>query len=636
MLNSKLKIVFFTSLLFLGILSNAQPVGYYNGTEGKNGDELKTTLNEIISHHVDFGYTYTKYIINYSDADPDNPNNVILFYTQESRDANDYGTGGDYINREHVWAKSHGNFTDKRPMYTDAHNLRPADASVNEDRGNKDFDNIQPGGNQNPEALYCYYTDSTWEPGPLTKGQVARILFYMATRYEGNDGEMDLKLVRHNHTFPLPEHGNLDALLKWNKEYPPSDFERRRNERLYRAQQNRNPFVDHPEFADFIWNNKTPDDIRFSNFSKSPENPTPGDQISISLDITGSKTINKVSLNWGKTYDSSDNQVAMQASGNNYTADIQPTDVIAGDMLYLTVKAETADSTYSWRASYLYPEKVDIASITPIPDVQGTGDASPIQNQEVTIAGRLTANFDYSFYMQTSDGSRSGINVYNTIFRGNPGDSIIVRGTVDEYNNLTEITDVSYIHNYRSNKEVTPKVITTADFNEAHEGMLVTVQNASFQNGGQTIPEGNTSLTLADDSGSGTVFISSTSRLIGEKLLSGNVSVTGILGQYKDTYQLMPRNINDIKIYTDNYEPRKPTSEINLYPNPVIDVLSINSQNSIARVSFYNLTGQLVLNLKPSSNQVNVSALHPGIYLLRVNFSNGTTIQEKILKANSK
>ncbi len=278
---------------------NAQPVGYYNGVEGKSDNELKQVLNEKISGHVDFSYSFSKNIINYSDSDPANGQNVILFYLQESRDASNYGTGGDYINREHVWAKSHGDFSGIRPMDSDAHNLRPADASVNQDRSNKDFDNVYPNGTQHKEATACWYSTGAWEPGEATKGQVARILFYMATRYEGIQGETDLELVDKLFTAPDAEHGKLSTLLEWNRKYPPSDFERRRNERLYSIQQNRNPFVDHPEFANFIWNDEKPSGPQFSNFKINPEICYPGDQINLSLDITHNNTIENVKLFWG-------------------------------------------------------------------------------------------------------------------------------------------------------------------------------------------------------------------------------------------------------------------------------------------------------------------------------------------------
>ncbi len=130
----KIRFTFLLVLSFITGTISAQPLGYYNGTDGKSGDELKGVLHEIINDHVDFSYYYAKFIINYSDADTANPNNVILFYIQESRSADEYGTEGDKINREHVWAKSHGDFKDIRPMDSDAFNLRPADASVNTDQ----------------------------------------------------------------------------------------------------------------------------------------------------------------------------------------------------------------------------------------------------------------------------------------------------------------------------------------------------------------------------------------------------------------------------------------------------------------------------------------------------------------------
>jgi endonuclease I len=185
----------------------AQSAGYYNGTEGKNGNELKTLLNDIISGHIDFSYNQAKYIINYSDADPVNENNVILFYTQRSQDADTYGTGDNNINREHVWAKSHGGFAEIRPMDGDAFNLRPTDASVNILRSNLDFDSCSTTGIEVTEAPGTYYTTSRWEPSDAVKGQVARIIFYMATRYEGENDELDLEAVDTINTSPAPQHG---------------------------------------------------------------------------------------------------------------------------------------------------------------------------------------------------------------------------------------------------------------------------------------------------------------------------------------------------------------------------------------------------------------------------------------------
>jgi endonuclease I len=614
-------------------LSIAQPVGYYNGTEDKSGEELKTSLNEIISNHVDFSYSFAKNIINYADADPENPDNVILFYLQESRAASNYGSGGDFVNREHVWAKSHGNFKGIWPMDGDAHNLHPADASVNEDRGNKDFDNIQPQGSQHPEALYCYYTDSTWEPGPKTKGQVARTLFYMATRYEGEGDELDLELVDHNHTYPSALHGNLDALLQWNRDYPPSDLERRRNERVFESQQNRNPFIDHPEFADFIWGNKSPSGIEFSEFQMAPEFPSINDELTVTIRIESEQSLQTVSLFWGNEYASEDNQVSMEADGKSYSGTIMPTGFSPNELLHLKVNAASTDSVYTCHVSYRFPEEINPESITSISEVQGTQQASPLLGQEVTIAGRITANYDYSFYLETDDAKYSGINIYNTLIRGKVGDSLIVRGTIEEYNNLTEIGNISYIYNYKTNKTMAPKVITTADFSEEYEGMLVTVNKVSFQDGGQTIPDANTSFTFSDQAGTGVFFVSSSSRLVGETLPTGHMNITGVLSQYNQTYQLLPRDKNDFQLLTDSREIPRATEFASIYPNPASEILYIESSKEIKHIKVFSLSGQLIKDITDQTDQISVSNLSPGLYLIHLISPDGHSDYEKFLKS---
>ena len=219
-------------ILFLAMASAtfAQQTGYYNGTDGKSGEELKTSLNDIIKGHMPYSYFSAKDIFKRSDADTATPGNLIQVYTGFSHDNSDYGNSGLELNREHVWAKSHGDFADEPPMDNDMHNLKPSASTVNQSKGNLDFDN---GGEQHSVATGCYYTDSTWEARDEVKGDIARIIFYMSTRYEGNDGELDLEVVDRNNTYPLPEHGKLSTLLEWNLQDPPDEFERNRNDVIY-------------------------------------------------------------------------------------------------------------------------------------------------------------------------------------------------------------------------------------------------------------------------------------------------------------------------------------------------------------------------------------------------------------------
>lgn len=301
----KYKILFYLILIFSVNLTADPPPGYYNGTENLYGEDLKAALNDIIDGHIQCSYDACWEALKETDKDPSNPDNVILLYTGWSVTNAGYPTW----NREHVWAKSHGDFGTTMGPGTDLHHLRPTDPSVNSSRGNKDFDN---GGTQHPIATGCYYDDDSWEPRDEVKGDVARMIFYMATRYEGENGEPDLEVVDAVNTAPLPQHGKLSTLLEWNMIDPPDDFEQNRNDVIWAEYQgNRNPFVDDPNFANLIWNptiadfsgnptqGSAPLIVSFSDLSQSPANI-----ISWEWDFDGDDVIDSYQQNPTFTYES--------------------------------------------------------------------------------------------------------------------------------------------------------------------------------------------------------------------------------------------------------------------------------------------------------------------------------------------
>ncbi|MEI2362193.1 endonuclease [Priestia megaterium] len=226
---------------------------YYRTAAGKTGNTLKTELHNIIDHHTELSYSAVWEALKKTDEDPANINNVILLYTGRSQAKSTNGGGVDDWNREHVWAKSHGDFGTAMGPGTDLHHLRPTDVSVNSTRGNLDFDN---GGTEHSEALGNYFDSDSWEPRDEVKGDVARMLFYMAVRYEGDvSDEPDLELNNTVNNGTAPYHGKLSVLLQWNAQDPVDDRERRRNDIIYSDyQHNRNPFIDHPEWVNEIWN----------------------------------------------------------------------------------------------------------------------------------------------------------------------------------------------------------------------------------------------------------------------------------------------------------------------------------------------------------------------------------------------
>lgn len=185
-------------------------------------------LRDIISTYKNVSYDAARYILNISDMDPNNSNNVILVYNRASVS----GTWDNGItwNREHIWPQS---LLDGASV-SDLHNLKPADSSINSSRGNKTFENSTSG-------TYGA-AGSGWYPGDDDRGDIARIVFYMITRYP----QLDIETL-----------GTLAMFLEWHELDPVDDFERNRNEVIYSYQKNRNPFIDYPHFVNLIWGNES-------------------------------------------------------------------------------------------------------------------------------------------------------------------------------------------------------------------------------------------------------------------------------------------------------------------------------------------------------------------------------------------
>ena len=255
-----------------GVVQSDIPQNYYEEANGKASEILKEALHQIISNHVVFPYTSSSTdtwdILQLSDQDPQNHDNMILVYTGRSQDKgyrdgtgnysqyeNGNGTHNNSWNREHVWPKSHGFPDQDDNAYTDVHNLKPCDRSVNTSRGTKDYDF---GGSQHSEATECLTDSDSWEPSDFVKGDIARILFYMVVRYDPgydhNNNSFDLELV--DYTTPNnndPILGKLSSLIQWHYDDPVDDFEIKRNEIIYGFQENRNPFIDHPSLVSYLW-----------------------------------------------------------------------------------------------------------------------------------------------------------------------------------------------------------------------------------------------------------------------------------------------------------------------------------------------------------------------------------------------
>lgn len=232
------------------------PTNYYDTVRGLKGEALKKALHDIIDDHKSFGYSSTQHYYKIVDVNPDNKNEIILFYTG----ATNISTG---YNKEHVWAKSHGDFGTSSPTGSDMHNLHPCNERLNSTRGNLDF---AEGGKE----LTDYNGNNringgtSFEPSDDFKGDTARTIFYMAVRYEGDasnepDLELDAPSSTRYYNFSSGAkgiHGKFDDLYKWatSGQDPVSSYEVNRNNIIYsQYQHNRNPFIDHPEFIQMIY-----------------------------------------------------------------------------------------------------------------------------------------------------------------------------------------------------------------------------------------------------------------------------------------------------------------------------------------------------------------------------------------------
>ena len=258
--------LFFTAtvILTLQVCFGQIPNGYYDSAFGHKGESLKTQLNLIIKDHKEFPYTNKQTdvwnILKDTDRDTLNPNNVLLIYSGWSRNANlEYNSGKGW-SREHVWAKSHGDFGTTNGAGTDVHALRPCDVSVNSARNSRWFAECSTE-YVDKDGLTGSHTSTSlwvWKPNENVKGDVARMIFYMATRYEGEGKEPDLEVVDY---IPAkdskePIHAKQSDLIQWHLDDPVDNWERNRNNIIYtKYQKNRNPFIDHPEYVQRIWGN---------------------------------------------------------------------------------------------------------------------------------------------------------------------------------------------------------------------------------------------------------------------------------------------------------------------------------------------------------------------------------------------
>ena len=193
--------------------------GYYSVLEGVSDSNVLSTLRTLLSKYTYRNYDYARNLLQDSDEDPNNSNNIILVYNRASV-LSRWDSGATW-NREHVWPQSLLADTIQK---ADVHNLKPANPKINSTRGNNQF----------AAGSGSYgIVDGGFFPGEKDKGDIARIVMFMHVKYNLNISAV----------------GKINILLRWHEQDPVDAFESNRNDVIYSDTKNRNPFIDYPDLA---------------------------------------------------------------------------------------------------------------------------------------------------------------------------------------------------------------------------------------------------------------------------------------------------------------------------------------------------------------------------------------------------
>ena len=266
---------FFTAMLaaIIGVSAWADiPIGYYTNAIGKHDEALMTALEGIIFTHSQLSYSYMWTAYDFTDLGNDGYYIDMYSDCKYNHDSDHVGGAsyvGEGINREHSFPKSWFG-GEVAPMFTDLTMLIPTDAYVNQRRSNNPY-GVCAGGitYTNDEmgvtmkgklgtSTYNGYTSTVFEPDDEYKGDFARIYFYMVTCYKDSVshwpgcGQLDYA----TNGYKAFSTWSIQMLLEWHRADPVSQKELERNEAVYDQQGNRNPYVDHPELAEYIWGSK--------------------------------------------------------------------------------------------------------------------------------------------------------------------------------------------------------------------------------------------------------------------------------------------------------------------------------------------------------------------------------------------
>lgn len=596
--------------LFVTTFSFAQaPSNYYDTATG-SGYILKTQLRDIITAgHSDQGYAglWT----GYATTDRDNYyefDNTILDiysefpsgadnynYTYSTNQCGNYSSEGDCYNREHLVPQS--SFSEASPMKNDIHHVYPTDGYVNGGRGSFPFGEVQTAsntyqnGSQKGTSAVLGYSGTVFEPIDEFKGDIARALLYFAVRYQ-NDVDTYTSFDMFNGTEDqVFQTWAIDLLLDWHNVDPVSQKEIDRNDTAYNFQGNANPFVNHPEYANMIWN-LSPD----TQAPTTPTNLVTSNPSSSTMDLSWTASTDNTGVTSYDVYVDGSFYVSTNSTSSSYT-----------------VTGLTSETTYSF--TILAKDAANNMSVQSTA-ANGTTTAGSGGTVDLFISEYVEGGNNKAIEIANFTGSIVNLSSYTIARDVNSGGSW---GTELQLTGSVPDQDVHVI----VNGSATTALTSLADQLSSADAMLFNGNDpvGLFKNGILIDVFGNLGGT---DNFEDIVY----RRKPTVETPNTTFNLPGEWDQYPvGTY-------SDIGMHTQTLSIQYNTvNELNFYPNPLKGNKLYIDTNQSLNIEIFNILGKRIISDEVNSNKnyLNLSDLNSGIYLIKISNSN-QTITKKLIR----
>ncbi|MET3538216.1 endonuclease [Chryseobacterium limigenitum] len=588
---------------FINAFSQA-PATYYDGTAGLTGIALKNKLSQIITdgHQAKtYNGLWTAYQTTDRDYFYENDGSILDIYSENPTGADPYNytigtnqcgnytTEGNCYNREHIVPQSL--FSEASPMVADVNFIRATDGKVNGMRSNYPFGKVGSAsftslnGSKLGTSVSAGYSGIVFEPIDAFKGDVARMIFYFVTRYQSQLGSFTSANgtgdMLGTTAYPGLQTWELNQLLDWNASDPVSPAEVSRNNATYIYQSNKNPFIDHPEFAELIWGTPVVD----------TQAPTAATNLAAS-----NPTSNSIALSWTAATDN---------------IGVTSYDIYANGVLKATVSGSLTSTVVSNLSSSTLYNFYIIAK-------DASGNSSPVSNTatETTLAGQSGGN--------TSCGTEDFETIPST------GSGYATQTWTN--NNITWIaTDA------RTDQTViSGKAITIRNGNVTSSTISGGIQSLSLK--AQLKFSGDPGSLNVQVNGVTVGTIPYTATAPTASVTINNINVSGdIIIKIVNPVTSNRVAIDDLSWTCYNSLGTSETAKqkaFSIYPNPVKNnELSVKGENlsKITKAQIYDLSGKLIetiANPFKNSNKINLKGLTKGNYILKTDIATTKFIVE--------